>query len=222
MLFQQANLYHYFCQVKSQKDELYKKDIIMENVSFQQETNIEEVFNKYFSRIYRLALQTCKSPEAAEDLTQEVFIKYWESSRTGQVMYTENFLYTIAKRTAIDQLRKDICRDLVLSATTEAVQVKFETLPDEGDEEIEKKTEIEQKLSFIARIAEQMPKGRLQIFKLRWEEGLSVKEIAERLAISLSTVNIQLRKAMDFLKANAQVNTSDVLLACALWKMTGL
>lgn len=62
MLFQQANLYHYFCQVKSQKDELYKKDIIMENVSFQQETNIEEVFNKYFSRIYRLALQTCKSP----------------------------------------------------------------------------------------------------------------------------------------------------------------
>lgn len=47
-------------------------------------------------------------------------------------------------------------------------------------------------------------------------------KIAERLDISLSTVNIQLRKAMDFLKANAQVNTSDVLLACALWKMTGL
>ena len=136
--------------------------------------------------------------------------------------YTENFLYTIAKRTAIDQLRKDISRDLILSTTIEGVQDKFEILPDEGDEEIEKKNEIEQKLSFITRIAEQMPKGRLQIFKLRWEEGLSVKEIAERLDISLSTVNIQLRKAMDFLKANAQVNTSDVLLACALWKMSGL
>ena len=201
---------------------MYQKKIIMENINFQEETSIEEVFNKYFSRIYRLALQTCKSPEAAEDLTQEIFIKYWESSQTSQVIHKEKFLYTIAKRTAIDQLRKDISRDLILSTTTEAVQENFEALPDEGDEEIEKKNEIEQKLSLIARIAEQMPKGRLQIFKLRWEEGLSVKEIAERLDLSLSTVNIQLRKAMDFLKANAQVNTSDVLLACALWKMTGL
>lgn len=201
---------------------MYQKKIIMENINFQEETSIEEVFNKYFSRIYRLALQTCKSPEAAEDLTQEIFIKYWESSQTNQVIHKEKFLYTIAKRTAIDQLRKDISRDLILSTTTEAVLENFEALPDEGDEEIEKKNEIEQKLSLIARIAEQMPKGRLQIFKLRWEEGLSVKEIAERLDLSLSTVNIQLRKAMDFLKANAQVNTSDVLLACALWKMSGL
>lgn len=201
---------------------MYQKKIIMENINFQEETSIEEVFNKYFSRIYRLALQTCKSPEAAEDLTQEIFIKYWESSQTSQVIHKKKFLYTIAKRTAIDQLRKDISRDLILSTTTEAVQENFEALPDEGDEEIEKKNEIEQKLSLIARIAEQMPKGRLQIFKLRWEEGLSVKEIAERLDLSLSTVNIQLRKAMDFLKANAQVNTSDILLACALWKMSGL
>lgn len=121
---------------------MYQKKIIMENINFQEETSIEEVFNKYFSRIYRLALQTCKSPEAAEDLTQEIFIKYWESSQTSQVIHKEKFLYTIAKRTAIDQLRKDISRDLILSTTTEAVQENFEALPDEGDEEIEKKMRL--------------------------------------------------------------------------------
>ena len=82
---------------------------------------------------------------------------------------------------------------------------------------MEQKIEIEEKLSQIERAAEKMPKGRLEIFKLRWEEGLSIKEIAKRLDISLSTVNIQLRKAMDFLKENTHIPTVELLLLFAFW-----
>lgn len=175
---------------------------------------IEEVFNTYFNQIYQLALQTCKSPDMAEDLTQEIFIKYWECSRNGQILFAERLLYTIAKRTVIDHLRKNINRDLVLSLTEECL--KYDAQPDTSEEEKEQKIITERKLFFIAEIAKQMPPKRLQIFKLRWEEGLSIKEIAENLHLSLSTVNIQLKKAMDFLKSNAQLSTSEILLMCIL------
>ena len=175
------------------------------------------MFAKYFDRIYQLAWQTCKSTDVAEDLTQEIFIKYWESSRNNQVMFTEKFLYTIAKRTAIDHLRKGINRDLVLSLSEEELGQEYCMQPDDSKEEWEKKVLMERKLAFIAEVARQMPQKRLQIFKLRWEQGLSIKEIAEHLHISLSTVNIQLKKAMDFLKSNAQLTTAEALLVCACW-----
>ena len=175
------------------------------------------MFTKYFERIYQLALQTCKSADVAEDLTQEIFIKYWESSRNGQVLFTEKFLYTIAKRTAIDHLRKSINREFVLSLSEEELGQEYCMLPDDSGEEWEKKVLMERKLAFIAEVARQMPQKRLQIFRLRWEQGLSIKEIAEHLHISLSTVNIQLKKAIDFLRTNAQPTTAEVLLACACW-----
>ena len=78
----------------------------MENVSFQQETNIEEVFNKYFSRIYRLALQTCKSPEAAEDLTQETFLRYYQHPQYQSTGKELQYLYVIARNLCIDTYRK--------------------------------------------------------------------------------------------------------------------
>ena len=88
---------------------------------------------------------------------------------------------------------------------------------DDSEEERERKISMEKKLAFITEVARQMPEKRLQIFKLRWEEGLSIKEIAKNLNISLSTVNIQLKKAMDFLKSNAQLTTAELLLVCVLW-----
>lgn len=184
-----------------------------------QKCHIEEVFKKYFDRIYKLAIQTCKSSEAAEDLTQEIFIKYWECSRNSPIMFTENFLYTLAKRAAIDHLRKSINRDWVLSLTEEELNREYCMQLDDSEEERDRKITIEKKLSFITEIARQMPEKRLQIFKLRWEEGLSIKEIAENLNISLSTVNIQLKKAMDFLKSNAQLTTAELLLVCVLWRL---
>ena len=178
---------------------------------------IEEVFAKYFDRIYQLALQTCKSADAAEDLTQEIFIKYWESSRNSQIMFAENFLYTIAKRATIDHLRKNINRELVLSVTEEELSREYNVQPDDSKEERERKIVFEKKLAFITEVAKQMPEKRLRIFRLRWEEGLSIREIAETLNVSLSTVNIQLKKAMDFLRSNAQLTTAEVLFVCACW-----
>lgn len=183
-----------------------------------QKCHIEEVFKKYFDRIYKLAMQTCKSSEAAEDLTQEIFIKYWECSRNSPIMFTENFLYTLAKRTTIDYLRKSINRDLVLSLTEEELNRECYLRFDDGEEEKERKIMIEERLSFITEIVNQMPQKRLQIFKLRWEEGLSIKEIADSLHLSLSTVNIQLKKAMDFIKSNAQLTTAELFLVCVLWR----
>ena len=189
----------------------------MEKSDKQSCMEIEEVFKRYFDRIYHLAIQTCKSPEVAEDLTQEIFIKYWECSLNSPIMFTENFLYTLAKRTTIDHLRRSISHDLVLSFTEEELNQEYCMQLDDSEEERERKISMEKKLAFITEVARQMPEKRLQIFKLRWEEGLSIKEIAENLNISLSTVNIQLKKAMDFLKSNAQLTTAELLLVCVLW-----
>lgn len=194
------------------------RETVLESFYTQEEAAIDRIFKKYFNRIYYFALHICNAPAAAEDLTQEIFIKLWESSKTTRILSLESFLYTIAKRTAIDYMRKNINRELILSLSEEDRNLYWMQL-DDGEDELEQKIEIEEKLSQIERAAEKMPKGRLEIFKLRWEEGLSIKEIAKRLDISLSTVNIQLRKAMDFLKDNTHIPTVELLLLFAFWEI---
>ena len=48
---------------------------------------------------------------------------------------------------------------------------------------------------------EGLPPKRQEIFRLSREEGLSNKEIAERLDISINTVEGQMRKAIKYLRS---------------------
>ena len=41
----------------------------------------EDIANRYIDTVYRLALSRTKSPEYAEDITQDVFVKFMQTSK---------------------------------------------------------------------------------------------------------------------------------------------
>lgn len=188
------------------------------NVCIREESSLDDLFRKYSPRIYAFALYTCRSADMAEDLTQEIFIKFWESSQHTTIVSQESFLYTIAKRTTIDYLRRSIANDLMQSLSDNE-DADYWQPADSGEDELKQKLEVEHKLSLIENMVEKMPPKRRAIFRLRWEKGLSINEIATTLGLSLSTIHIQLHKAMDFLKKNAEIPTIDLMLLLFFWKV---
>lgn len=182
------------------------------------EASFDDLFHRYSPRIYAFALHVCHSADIAEDLTQEIFIKFWESSQRTEINSSEHFLYTIARRTTIDYLRKSIAYDLLQPLPDDEEASGFTAPADTDEDEQLSKREMERRLSLIEQMVEQMPPRRRTIFKMRWEKGLGVQEIASTLGLSLSTIHIQLRKAMDFLKKNAEISTIELLLIMAFWK----
>jgi len=71
----------------------------------------EKVFIKSFSEygdaIFRFCIVKVSNIDLAEDMTQEVFTRYWQYLRNGKEMTnTRSFLYTIANNMAKDWYKK--------------------------------------------------------------------------------------------------------------------
>ena len=56
--------------------------------------------------------------------------------------------------------------------------------------------------ALVDKLTNELPPKRSEIFKLSRNEGLSYREISERLSITESTVNTQITKALDYVRKN--------------------
>jgi RNA polymerase sigma-70 factor (ECF subfamily) len=157
------------------------------------EKAFDMIFQKYFKSIYSFVYQTCKQAEDAEDLTQEIFVKLWENSRTVPIKSLKSYLFTLARGIVVDWRRKRI-NQLVFEKLDE--KHEFFMSISEQDDQVSK----EELLSVIRRIAQTIPKRRQEVYRLRWIEGLSRKEIAQRMGITVTTVDIHLRKVLEYLR----------------------
>lgn len=65
---------------------------------------IEDIIEKYQFKIFKYCYQMIRCKETSEDITQEVFIKFYQISNKKE--YSQNYLYAIAHSKCIDYLRK--------------------------------------------------------------------------------------------------------------------
>ncbi|MCC8144272.1 MAG: sigma-70 family RNA polymerase sigma factor, partial [Tannerellaceae bacterium] len=138
----------------------------------------------------------CRAAEDCKDMTQDVFFKLWKArTKLSGVESLKSYLFTVTRNTFIDHIRKRVNQQIFEELTNYPVS----ELPsyDKDDQEL-----IDELITY----AEGMPQRRLEVFKLRWLEGKSRKEIAEQLNISIVTVDIHIRKALEYLKEKAEKN----------------
>ena len=78
-----------------------------------------QIHDSYADDIYRFCLLKVSNRELAQDLTQEVFTRFWQALREGTVMRSERaLLYTVARNLVIDWYRKK--KESSLDVLTEA------------------------------------------------------------------------------------------------------
>ena len=64
-------------------------------------------YDAYSGDIFRFCSMKVTNRELAQDLTQEVFMRYWQTIREGEKMKNERaYLYTLARNLVIDWYRK--------------------------------------------------------------------------------------------------------------------
>lgn len=146
----------------------------------------DSLFASYFPKIKRFLSGFLDSPEEAEDLAQDVFVKLWQ--HRSSLIYVDNlnaYLYRIAKNTLYNYLEKN--RYAEFSASIPEIPT-MEML-----EEILFAKELEE---IIELAIEKMPPQRKTIFTLSRKEGISNEEIANRLQISKRTVETHISAAL--------------------------
>lgn len=144
-----------------------------------------ESFSEYGDAIFRFCMVKVSNVELAEDMTQEVFTRYWQYLRDGKEMTnTRSFLYTIANNMAKDWYKKK-------KADSLDDRMESGNVPKDKAASPEIMAEYQEVLSVI----EDMEEKDKEVLLLKHVEGLPPKEIAEVLAETANTVSVRLNRA---------------------------
>ena len=138
---------------------------------------------KYTDMVYRVAVNMLKSPHAADDVCQEVFLRLWKSGTAFQSEeHTKNWLI----RVAINESKRSLS----------SVWNKTEDIDSYAG--LDSFRTPEHSELFIA-VMELPRKYRIVIY-LHYYEGYSTVEIAKLLKVPEATVRTRLRRGRDSLK----------------------
>lgn len=152
----------------------------------------QSLFHYYYERLYHYALTFTSDQSKAEDIVQEVFLKVWtkrESLHPNGSL--KAYLYRMTYNEFINGYRKEKRYHEELDA------FKFQALTPLLEESEET---WQLKLNKLAEAIDKLPPRCREIFLLHKQEGVSQKEIAKKLDISVKTVENQVAKAVSILK----------------------
>lgn len=159
----------------------------------------EELYRRHASRIYALARRMSGSPEAGEDLLQEIFLLAFRklASFKGDAAIG-TWLYRLALNHCLDFVRS---RQAKVSAATG-------TLDDGSTREPRAPRETPIARIDLERALERLPPGCRAAFVLHDVEGYDHKEVGAMLGIAEGTSKSQVFKARMKLRALLQPSTS--------------
>lgn len=155
----------------------------------------EELFLRYRGRIRTYASGILADADRAEDVTQEVFISALRRLRkTERPIAFKPWIYQIAKNACIDELRRNrLILEVPLEQARDRADGEGDLLSREPGPELA--IESKQQLEDLRRAFRGVSDLHHRILVLRELEGLSYREIGERLGMSRPVVESTLFRA---------------------------
>jgi RNA polymerase sigma-70 factor (family 1) len=155
----------------------------------------EEAFKKiyylFYRKLYLFSLAIVKIKEAAEEITEDVFIKIWQQrAHISAINNLRVYLYIATKNTSLSYLSKKAKDNLVEPFDNINIDLyKSSITPEELMITAEMYRKIQQQV-------EALPPRCKMIFKLIREDGLKYKEVSDILNISVNTIDVQIAIAI--------------------------
>ena len=151
------------------------------------------LFNRLAPRLKNYIMKLGATPEAADEVVQETFVKIW---RKAEQFYQKKasastWIFTIARNLRVDRIRKEIRP--TLDPNEPLLRPDEEPSPLQV---LERSAVTEQ----VRKSIEKLSSDQQQVIKLSFIEGLSHQEISTQLKLPLGTVKSRLRLSFEKLR----------------------
>jgi len=147
----------------------------------------EIIFKRYYAPMVLFAVNYLHDKDRSESIVQDVFVKFWEKRSVLEISSLRGYLVvSIRNRCHNEQKRLGVVRS-------------YEKYVD-SDDGVWPQYQDKESVERINRVIEELPPRRKIIFKMSRIDGLKYKEIADKLAISPKTVEVQMGKALKYLR----------------------
>lgn len=156
------------------------------------------LYNRYKAPLYLHACKMLHDDEEAKDIVQDTFSMIWAKRENLTITTAANsYLYSTVRNRILDH----ISHKKVIAKYTDSLNSFLDRSAPAHDRKI-----IEEELIGMFEIAvSSLPEKMREIFELSRNEGLSHKQIAEKLNISDKTVKKQISNAIKIIKIKVRI-----------------
>ena len=171
-------------------DELFLRATLLEN----HQLGTELLYNRYYQVLCNHAARYVGSREVAEDIVSDIFYRFY-SQRTFERITTSYraYLFRAVRNYGLNHLRWEASRKV-------SMEDKYDVLDVEGQQP-DHITQNEELYQDLEKIIGDLPVQRRNIYMQFHFEGKSHKEIARKLGISSRTVEVQVYRARQTVRA---------------------
>lgn len=168
--------------------------MLLERIAERDQQALNHLYERYGTPVYSLALQVLRSEGNAEEVTQDTFMKVWNNPQQYDASKGRfiSWLLTVTRYTAIDRLRAEMRQ-----ATTNADGLEFiNVLSDTGIPEDPMRRDGQ----LIRELIAQLPNEQARLVQLGFLQGMTHRELSEKLDLPLGTVKTRVRLGLQKLK----------------------
>lgn len=166
---------------------------IVEGIAEGDEMAFESLFKSFFAELSVYATRFVEDMENAEEIVQDIFFNLWNNRAKLNINTSiKAYLYTTVRNTCLNLIKHKKVESKYREYFSRQLH-EDELRPEDWMEG----NELQEKINSAL---EQLPPERKKVFMMSRFENLKYKEIAEKLNISIKTVENQMGKALKFLR----------------------
>lgn len=167
------------------------REVIRHYLKTQANPCFEVLYQRYGAKVYAKCLSMLKDEVMAQDATQEIFLKIFTNlSKFKEKSKFSTWVYSITYNYCIDFLRRRKRMGNVFSD-------EMEQAPDIPDDEISDKVLLEIEIQQLKEILDNIPVGDKAVLLMKYQDEMSIKEIAAVLDKTESAVKMKIKRAKD-------------------------
>jgi len=165
---------------------------IFERIKKGDEKAFEILFHKYYGHLCLFATRIINDDAASEEIVQDFFVKLWEKREQLFIETSiNNYFFRSVKNLCLNFIQHNKTKLRYAQIVISEVETQF--TDDYNFPEPDLTVKIEESINSL-------PEKRREIFRLSRQEGLKYHEIAQKLNISIKTVETHMSLAIKSLR----------------------
>ena len=170
---------------------------ILEKLKIGDQSGYKDLFDLYYIPLSVYSFKYCDSFDQAEDIVQEIFVKFWDEKLYLKLINSIGpYLFKAVKNNTLLYIKKN-------------TRYRFEEIENQVNkliaDEVADPENIEEEKKKLYKEIDALPEKSRAVFKAIVLENMKYKEVAEHLDISVNTVKTHYARALKQLRSKLDV-----------------